>query len=389
MKPRLSSRHSLRALAAGLFAAAVGTPALADVRIGVILSLTGPGASLGIPAEKTVKLWPTEIGGQKVVVTVLNDETDPTLAAKNAARLVNEDKVDVIVGPSLTPTSLAAIEQAAAAKTPIVSLGGGGAIVQPQDGPRVWAFKMSPPESVAVERTLDHMVANGVKTVASIGITTSYGEGFLKALGTLAPARGIRQVATEKYAQTDASVTSQILKITAANPDAVYIFSAGTPGALPQIELAKRGYKGRVYQTQGVANADFLRVGGKDLDGAFMTVAPVLVAEQLPESVASRRPALDYVRRYEAANGANSRSLFGASAWTAYLWLDTAIPAALKSAQPGTPEFRAALRAALEGLRNVVTAEAVFNMSPTDHNGVDGRSQVMVRIENGGWKLVK
>ncbi len=382
-------RHLVRVLAAGLLLGLLAAPALADVRIGVILSLTGPGASLGIPAEKTVKLWPGEIGGQKVVVTVLNDETDPTIAAKNAARLVNEDKVDVIVGPSLTPTSLAALEQAAAAKTPIVSLGGGGAIVQPQDGPRTWAFKMSPPESVAVERALDHMVANGVKTVASIGITTSYGEGFLKALNTLAPARGIKILATEKYAQTDSSVTSQVLKLTSAHPDAVYIFSAGTPGALPQIELGRRGYRGKVYQTQGVANADFLRVGGKDLDGAFMTVAPVLVAEQLPESNPSRKPALDYLRRYETAHGANSRSLFGASAWTAYLWLDATIPQALKSAAPGTPEFRAALRQALEGMKDVVTAEAVFTMTPADHNGVDARSQVLVRIENGAWKLVK
>ena len=170
----------------------------------------------------------------------------------------------------------------------------------------------------------------------------------------------------------------------------IYIFSAGTPGALPQIELAKRGYKGRIYQTQGVANADYLRVGGKDLEGTVMTVGPVLVAEQLPDSVASKKAALDYVKRYEAAYGAgNSRSLFGASAWTAWLWLESTVPVAMKTAAPGTPAFRAALRAALENMREVVTAEAVYTMSPTDHNGVDGRSQVMVRIENGTWKLVK
>jgi branched-chain amino acid transport system substrate-binding protein len=374
------------ALAAGL---SLALAAQAQLRVGVILSLTGPGASLGIPAQNTVKLWPTEIAGQKVVLTVLNDETDPTVAAKNATRLLNEDKVDVIVGPSLTPTSLAALEQAAQARTPLISLAGGGAIVLPQDGPRTWAFKMSPPESVAVARVIDHMLANGVKTVGTIGITTSYGEGFLKVFEAMAPAKGLKIVGTEKYNQTDTSVTSQILKLSSANPDAVYIFSAGTPGALPQLELVKRGYRGRVYQTQGVANADFLRVGGKDLEGTVMTVAPVLVAEQLPDALPNKKPALEYVTRYEAAYGTHSRSLFGASAWTAWLWLEAAVPQALKSAQPGTPAFRAALRSALEGMKEVVTAEAVYNMSAADHNGVDARSQVLVRIEGGNWKLLK
>ena len=384
-----SMAHLLRPSAVLLAGLLLSAGAHADLRVGVILSLTGPGASLGIPAQNTVKLWPTELAGQKVVLVVLNDETDPVTAAKDASRLLDEEKVDVIVGPSLTPTSLAAVEQAARAKTPIIAMGGGGSIVLPQDGPRTWAFKMTAPESVAVGKALDDMVANHVKTVATIGISTSYGEGFLKALEAMAPARGIKLVASEKYNQTDPGVTSQVLKMTAAQPDAVYIFSAGTPGALPQIELAKRGYKGRVYQTQGVANADYLRVGGKDLEGTVMTVGPVLVAEQLPDSVASKKAALDYVKRYEAAYGANTRSLFGASAWTAWLWLESAVPAALKVAQPGTPAFRAALRSALENMHEVVTAEAVYTMSPTDHNGVDARSQVLVRIEGGQWKLIK
>lgn len=380
---------TVRRLSAALSLAALCAPALADLHIGVILSTTGPGASLGIPAENTVKLWPTEIGGHKVRLTVLNDNTDPTTASKNAAKLVSEDQVDVIVGPSLTPPSLAAVEVAAQGRTPIISLAGGGAIVEPQDGPRRWAFKMSPPEAIAVNLVLDHMVRNQAKTVAAIAIATSYGEGYIKALERLAPAKGIKVVGVERYNQTDQTVTSQILKLTATQPDAVYIFSAGTPGALPQIELNRRNYKGRVYQTQGVANADFLRVGGKEVEGAYMTVGPVLVAEQLPDTSPMKKPAMDYVARYEARHGAGSRSLFGASAWTAMMWLDTAVPQAAKKAAPGTAEFRAALRDALEGLKGTVTPEAVYTMSDKDHNGVDERAQVMVRIEAGTWKLVK
>ena len=374
------------ALAAGLL---VGLAARAEVNIGVILSLTGPGASLGIPAENTIKLWPTELGGQKINLVVLNDATDTTTAAKNATRLITEDKVDVIIGPSLTPTTLAVIEVAARSGVPVISLAGGGAIVEPQDGPRRWAFKMAPTETISINAVLDHMLRSKASTVATIGITTSYGEGFLKAIEKLAPAKGIKIVAVEKYAQADTSTTPQVLKLMAANPDAVYIFSAGTPGALPHVELVKRGYKGLIYQTQGVANADFLRVGGKELEGSFMTVAPVLVADQLPDTNPVKGPGTDYVKRYEAKYGAGSRSLFGATAWDAHLWLNAAIPVALKKGKPGTEEFRLALRDAIEGLKEFVGTQGVFNLSATDHNGVDDRSQVMVKVENGAWKLVK
>lgn len=376
---------ALAAIAGLLFACG----ARADVHVGVILSLTGPGASLGIPAGNTVRLWPAEIGGQKLKYTVLNDSTDPTEAVKAAVKLMSEERVDVIVGPSLTPASLAVLEKAAENGTPMISLAGGGAIVNPMNGPRRWAFKVSPPEAVSTGMVLDHLQKNKGGTMATIGIATAYGEGYLKAVEAAAATRGIRITTSERYNQTDQSVVSQILKILATNPDAVYIFSAGTPGALPQIELARRGYKGAVYQTQGVANTDFLRVGGKDLDGAFMTVAPALVAEQLPESNLSRPSALDYVRSYEAKHGPGSRSLFGASAWSAMMFLGSSVPVALSKAKPGTAEFRAALRDALEGLRDVVTPEGVFNMSDRDHNGVDSRCQVMVRIEGGQWKLVR
>ncbi len=373
------------AVCAGLFAAA---PLVhAEIHIGVTLSTTGPGASLGIPAEQALKMWPAEIAGEKLRMTILNDASDTTTATKNAQRLITEDKVDLIIGSSVTPPSLAVVETAGSAQVPVISLAGGGAIVLPPDGPRRFAFKLSPTEPISVGLVLDHLLKAKGKTIATIGITTSYGEGFLKAIEAAAPAKGIRIVATEKYNQTDPSVTAQVLKVLAASPDAVYILAAGTPGALPQIELARRGYKGLVYQTQGVANNDFLRVGGKDLDGGYMTVAPVLVAEQLPDSNPVKKAAVDFVQRFEAKQGPNSRSLFAATAWDAMLIVQQAAREALKKARPGTPEFRIALRDAIENLHDFVGSEGVYNMTEKDHNGVDARSQVMVKIESGGWKL--
>jgi branched-chain amino acid transport system substrate-binding protein len=367
----------------------VAAPARADLEIGVILSTTGPGASLGVPAENTVKLWPAEIAGQKVRLTLLNDNTDPTEASKAAHRLVTEQKVDIIVGPSLTPNSVAAVEVAGRAQTPIIALGGGGVIVEPQEGPRKWAFKMPAPEALSVNLVLDHMARNKVRNAAAVVVTTSYGEGFLKTFRNLAPSRNIDIVAVEQYNSADLSVTSQILKILLAKPEAVYIFSFGTPGALPQIELARRGYKGLVYQTHGVANSQYLKLGGKDIEGGYMAVAPVLVAEQLPDSHPTKKQGMEYVKRYEGQHGAGSRTLFGSTAWTALQWIEAAVPVALKKARPGTVEFRIALRDALEGMHEVVTPEGVFNMTPNNHNGIDERAQVLVRVEGNAWKLVK
>ncbi len=387
--PSAAARRLRRLLVSSVATAALAaaSSAQADIHIGVTLSLTGPGASLGIPAENALKLWTADMAGHKVRFTVLNDGADSTTATKNVQKLITEEKVDLIIGSSLTPPSLAVVETAGQAGVPVVSMAGGGAIVLPQDGPRKWAFKLSPTEQISTTMVIDHLLKNKGKTLATIGVSNSYGDGFLKVTEQVAAAKGVKLVASEKYAPTDQTVTAQVVKILAANPDAVYIHSAGTPGALPQIELARRGYKGLVYQTQGVANNDFLRVGGKDLEGGYMTVAPVLVAEQLSDASPVKKPAADFVQRFEAKYGAGSRSLFAATMWDGLLIIQQAAAVAVKKAQPGTPEFRSAMRDAIEATREFVGSQGVFNMSPTDHNGVDQRSQVMVRIENGTWKL--
>jgi len=384
MKPIQTTFKKLKATALGALML-TSISAWADINVGVILSLTGPGASLGIPEEQMIKLWPAELGGQKAKFIILNDASDTSTAAKSTMRLIAEDKVDLIIGSSTTPTSLAVVEAAGSEKVPVISLAGGGAIVMPQDGVRKWAFKLSPTESISTSRVLDHMAKDKLKTIATIGVATSYGDGFLKVVETLAPTKGIKLLTSEKYNANDQSVTSQVLKVLSTNPDAVYILSLGTPGALPHIELIQRGYKGRIYQTQGVANADFLRVGGKALDGSFITVAPVLVGDQLPDSSPIKKIAVDFLKKSDAAVGVQNRSLFGATAWDALLIADHATRNALKTSKPGTLEFRTAIRDNIEQLKNFVGTEGVYTMSPQDHNGVDERSQVMVKIENGKW----
>ncbi len=363
--------------------------AMADINVGVVLSATGPAASLGIPEKNTVALLPTSIGGQKVNYIVLDDASDTTTAVKNARKLISENKVDVLVGSTITPNSLAMIDVAAEAETPMISMAAGIAIVDPVDAKRRWVFK-TPQNDVQMSTAIVGSMTNqGIKTVAFIGFADAYGEGWFREFSKVAEARQVKIVANERFNRADTSVTGQVLKIIAANPDAVLIAGAGTPAALPQATLKEKGYKGALYQTHGVANNDFLRVGGKNVEGTLLPAGPVLVAAQLPDSNPVKKTALDYVGRYESAHGKGSVSTFGAHAWDAGLLLQNAIPLALKKAQPGSREFRAALRDALESLKNVTVSHGVVNMSQTDHLGFDQRARVMVRIENGAWKLVQ
>ncbi len=380
---------STGALAMGLAIAALATPALADIRIGVVLSLTGPSASLGIPENDTVKLWPKTMNGEKVVVTVLDDASDPTSAARAARKLITENGVDVLVGSSVTPPSLAMVEVAGESKVALLSLAGGGAIVEPQEGNRKWAFKFSPTETFSTDVIVAHMLKTGVRSVGVIGLANAYGDGFVRNFERIAAAKGLKIVASERYATTDTSVVGQVVKLLASKPDAIYVASAGTPGALPQIELANRGWKGATYQTQGVANNDWLRIGGKAVEGTFMTTAPVLVAEQLADSDPVKKPAVDYVRVFEGAYGPNTRTLFGSTAWDVFFMVQQVAGAVPKTTKPGTPEFRSALRDGMERLHDFVSAEGVYTMSERDHNGVDARCQVLVHVENGRWVLVR
>ncbi len=375
---------SLRSLLA-LFLAGAATSALADITVGVTLSTTGPAASLGIPEKNTIALMPTTMGGQKVKYVVLDDATDPTAASKNARKLVSEDEVDVIIGSTTTPTSTAVLEVTAETKTPQISL----APFAPAADKAAWVFQTPQDFGIMAGAIVGHMTANNVKTVAFIGYSDGYGELWLREMNRVAAAKGIKMVAAERYNRTDTSVTGQILKILSTNPDAVLVVGSGTPAVLPQATLVERGYKGRIYQTHGIANNDFLRVGGKNVEGAVLPVGPVLIPNQLPDSHPSKKVALEYIKAYEAAHGVGSHSTFGAHTWDAGLLLQRAVPEALKKARPGTPEFRAALRDALENVKELAATHGVFSYSASDHKGLDGRSVVMVHIENGAWKLLR
>lgn len=365
--------------------AVVAPPAVADVTIGVTVSSTGNAAALGIPMRNTAALWPTEIAGEKLKVVLLDDAGDPSAATTNARRLVSENKADVIIGSSITPASSAVGGVAFETETPHLA----GSPVPLTPGRDKWTFVLPQKVSLMAEGIFDHMAKNKVKTVGFIGFSDSWGDLWMKELNTTGAQMGIKVVADERYARADTSVSGQALKLVAARPDAVLVGASGTGAALPQIALRERGYQGLIYQTHGAVTKDFIRVAGKAAEGAILASGPVMLAEAQPDGALTKAPGVAFVKGYEEKFAPALRTQFGAHMWDAMEILKRAVPVALKKAKPGTPEFRAALRDAIESNKEVAASQGVYNFTPTDHYGLDGRARVMLVVKSGDFQLVK
>ena len=375
----------MRALLLSLLLAST---AHAEVTIGAVLSLTGPAAGLGIPERNTIELLPTSIGSEKVRWIVLDDASDTTAAVRAARKLIEEEHVDVILGPSNTANSVALLDVIGAAGVPMISLSGSSAVNEPPEGNRRWAFKLIPSERVATVQILDTMQRTGKTTLGDIGFANALGDGYINALEAQGNERGIKTLLQVRYNPVDTSVTPQVLRLTQARPDAVFVAASATPATTPIIELRARGYTGQIYTVQGIAGPDAIRVGGRALDGVMFSSVPVLVAEQLAPGHPVKAEAMRFVQAYEGKYGPGTRSLFGATMWDAFLLVSAATPAALKAGPPGTPAFRTALRDAMENVRGLPGAEAVFSLTSTDHSGAQADSQVMVEIRDGAYRLL-
>ena len=374
-KLRLAAAAALSALAFGAFA---------DITIGVDLSTTGPAASIGSQSMNAIRLWPDTLGGQPAKYVILDDGTDVSTAVKNFRKLTSENKVDAIIGPNVTPAALAGLDVLQETGTPMIALAASASIVTPPGDPkRRWAFKLPQNDALMASALVEDMRRRGVKTVGFIGFADSYGEGWAKEFAAAA-GDNPKIVAQETFQRNDQSVTGHVLKLMVAKPDAVLIAGSGTPAALPQKTLVGRGYKGLIYQTHGIGTLEFLQVGGKDVEGTLFPTGPGVVARELPANNAARKVALEFADRYEARYGPNTLTQFAGDAWGAWMLLDSALARALKTgAKPGTPEFRAAVRDAIESTRDLTVPNGVLNISPNDHQGFDDRARVMATIKDG------
>ncbi len=374
-------------LALSGLALAASLTAHAQVKIGVITSSTGSTAFVGIPQKNTAALLPTKVGDLTVEYVSYDDASDSTQTVQLTKKLLSESKVDAMIGPSGSPNAMGVLQFIAEANTPMLAPVGTGAVVLPMNDQKRWAFKTHPNDDVISDGLIAAMMKRGVTTVGFIGYNDPYGEVWYKTFAPMAEKAGLKIIASERFSRQDTSVTGQVLKLIAANPDAVLVAGVAAGAALPHTQLVDSGYKGTIFHTHGSATGAFIQIGGKKVEGAMVVGPLLLVIDEIPDSVPTKKAALEYLTKYEKQFGSRP-PIFGAGVWDAGLLLQHAIPAAAKKGKPGTPEFRAALRDALEATQGLITAQGVVNMTPQDHSGYDQRGRVLMTVKGGKFTLV-
>ena len=352
-----------------------------EITIGISICTTGPAAALGIPERNALEFVPKEIGGVPLKVIVLDDGGDPTNATTNARRFVTESKADIIMGSSTTPPTIAVSNVANEAGIPHIGLA--PFPVTPERAK--WSVVMPQPVPIMGKVLYEHMKAHNVKTVGYIGYSDSYGDLWFNDFKTQGVPMGLTLVDEERFARPDTSVAGQVLKLVAANPDAILVGASGTAAGLPQTALRERGYKGLIYQTHGAASMDFIRIAGAAAEGVIMASGPVMNPEGQPDSALTKKPGLALNTAYEAKFGPNSRSQFAGHSYDAFEVLKRVIPTALKTAKPGTPEFREAIRQAFLSEREIAASQGVYNWTEKDRSGLDDRSRILLTVKDGKY----
>jgi branched-chain amino acid transport system substrate-binding protein len=379
----MKARLLAAATAITLLGAAGGADA--QVKIGAILSISGPAAAMGVGYKGAFDLFPTEIAGQKVEYIVRDDATDANTAFTIAQKMISEDHVDAFIGPSLTASDAAVAPLANQAKVPMIAM----APYEYDPAKQPYTFNDAQPLSLMVSVVFKYMQKQGIKDIGYIGFSDGWGDQVLAATKVAAQAEGIAILADERYARTDTSAEAQALKLISVHPQAVMMGNSATPAALPVTALRRRGFKGGIFGNHGIVTPAFIKIGGAASEGVIADTSPLVVYDQLPDGNPVKPVATAFMTDYAKKFGAQSVNPFAGYSYDALLLLQAAIPAALKAGQPGTEAFRVALRDALEKTHELIGVSGVYTMSPTNHNGQDDRAAVLVEVKDGAWKAIQ
>jgi branched-chain amino acid transport system substrate-binding protein len=363
-------------------------PARGEIVVGVVVSQSGPVSSIGIPYGRGINAgyaYVSEAGGEKIRIIQLEDGSDPSTATKNARKLIEEEKVDVLLGTAGAPATSAMIGVATEQRVPMIALSPVPS-VQKVEG-TAWAISVPQPPSLMVGVVVEQMHKMGVKNIGFIGFSDAWGDLVYNNVKATGEPLGMNLQTNERFARADTSVTAQILKVVAAKPDGVITGGSGTGGALPYLALAERGYKGPIFGTPALINPDFVRLAGKSAEGLIASTGPIMVVDQLPDDHPNKKIGLAFKEAHLKANGVPSNDGFSAYSFDAWLILVNAAKRALANTKPGTSEFRTALREAIYSTSELVGTHGVYNYRPDSHWGTDKRALVLVRLEQGQWKL--
>lgn len=359
--------------------------AQAQIKIGAILSISGPGAAMGVGYKGAFEFFPKEIAGQTVEYIIRDDATDASTGYTIAQKMISEDHVDAFIGPSLTATDAAVAPLANQAHVPMIAM----APYEYDPAKQPYTFNDAQPLPLMVAEVFKYMQQHGVKTIGFIGFSDGWGDQVYAGTKQAAAADGMKILADERYARTDTSVEAQALKLISVHPQAIMMGNSATPAALPVVALRHLGYKGGIYGNHGIVSPAFIKVGGGAVTGVIADTSPLVVYNQLPDDNVIKPVAAAFMAEYAKKFGPQSINPFAGYSYDAMLLLQHAIPVALKAGKPGTEQFREALRDALEKTHDLVGVSGVYDMSPTNHNGQDSRAAVLVEVKDGAWRAIQ
>jgi branched-chain amino acid transport system substrate-binding protein len=366
-----------------------------EVVIGSVVASTGPASALGIPERNAIALFEEELAKRsdlpfKVRFVTYDDSSDPTRSVASVRKLIDDDRAHIVICCTTTPSSMAILDVVKGGKTPNMALGSAATIVEPASE-RFWTFKTVPTESLMFKRIFDHMKAHGIRKVAFAGLEDSYGESGKIEFERAAAEYGIEIVASARFSRTDTNFTPQALRLSQADPDAVYFHAIPPSANLAHQALTRVGYRKPIYHGAGVANWAFLGINSSSIEGALAGVGAVMVYDQLPaENVL--KPILDsLVGKYKAKFGAAKADMFTVSGWDSVLVSIEAMKRAMAAgASPKDIEaFRAKTRDAIETIKEYPAATGIYNYSANDHLGLDTRGMFVAVVRNGRFEIAK
>lgn len=381
----------MRKLGLGLAAAAgltlATTAAYAQqITVGFVTSLSGPASSIGLNYAKGMDAayaYQSKVDGKTVKLIKLDDGSDPSAATQNARKLVQQDHVDLMIGTSSAPGTNAMLSVANELHVPFIAISPVNLPIPKEGHP--WGICIPQTPALMVEVIADRMKREGIKTLGYIGFSDAWGDLVYNGAKAAEKEGGPKVTSNERYSRTDTSVTAQALKVMATHPDGVLDGGSATQATLPLIALRKLGYKGPFFGTASLLNKDFVRVGGKAVEGTQVSGGPVIVTSQLPASNPTKKIGTEFHKIFKKVNGGNADDGFSGYAFDAWYVFLNAAKTALKHAKPGTQQFREALMQAIYSNKDVTGVHAVYNFSPKSYYGVDKRSLVVVKLEKGKW----
>ena len=371
----------MAAAAALLFASSA---AHAEVKIGAVLAVTGPASFLGDPEKKTLEMYVDQINanggvnGQKIKLTVYDSGGNPNKSKTFATRLIEQDKVDAVIGDSTTGATLAIMPVFEDAQVPLISLAGAVQIIQPV---RKWVFKTPHTDTMACEKIFTDLKKRKLTNIALISGTGGFGKSMNAQCHKVASKYGIKIVHDETYGPRDTDMTPQLTNIkNAKGVQAVVNPGFGQGPAIVVRNYRQLGIKMPLYESHGVCSKQFIKLAGDAANGVRLPCAALLVADKLPDSDPQKKVVVGYKTKYEKATG-QQVSTFGGHAYDALMILTGAMKRA------GSAD-KAKVRDEIEKTHGFIGTGGVFNMSAKDHLGLDLSAFQMLEIKGGDWTLV-